>query len=393
MGLGKKTVADTEWGGKTVLVRCDYNVPMKEGVMTDDRRIVASLPTVRHLLSSGAKVALCSHLGRPKGKPNPEYSLQPVATRLGELLGEPVPLVEDCVGDSVSRALAELQPGHAVLLENLRFHPEEEANDPDFARALAAGFDAFVNDAFGAAHRAHASTEGVTHHLPAYAGFLIEKELRFLGALLDSPERPFVAVLGGAKVADKVDVIENLLPMVDALLIGGGMMFTFLKAQGCEVGRSLLAEESVEYCRGLLSSEQGGKIQLPVDCIVADVVDATAKGSVAVVSLIPNDKIGLDIGPQTASTFADVVRKAKTVVWNGPMGVFEIEQFAGGTRQVAEAMAECAGTTVVGGGDSAAAVEMFGLADKMSHVSTGGGASLELLEGKSLPGIVALLDA
>lgn len=393
MSHGKRTVADAEWNGKAVLVRCDYNVPMRDGAIADDRRIEASLQTVRFLLDAGARVALCSHLGRPRGDRNPEFSLAPVAVRLGELLGVPVPLADDCIGPSVALAVSGLQPGQAVLLENLRFHSEEEANDDAFASQLATGFDAFVNDAFGAAHRAHASTVGVTRHLPAYAGFLIEKELRFLGEVLSRPAQPFVAVLGGAKVADKVGVIGNLLPLVDRLIIGGGMMFTFLRTQGCEIGRSLLSEDSLDYCAELLQSPLGKKILLPVDCIVADSVDSSAHGSVASVSLIPRDKFGLDIGPQSSQAFAEVIESAQTVVWNGPMGVFELEEFAGGTRRVAEAMAACKGTTIVGGGDSAAAVDQFGLADKMTHVSTGGGASLEFLEGKELPGVAALLDA
>jgi len=392
MGFAKKTVADTDWQGKAALVRCDYNVPLQEGRITDDRRIEASLPTVRYLMEHGARVALCSHLGRPKGKRSEEFSLAPVAVRLSELLGQAVPLLPDCVGPEVARVVAELEPGRAVLLENVRFHPEEEANDPDFARELAQGFDAFVNDAFGSAHRAHASTVGVAALLPAYAGFLIEKELEFLGKLLDDPARPFVAVLGGAKVADKVAVIENLLPKVDSLLIGGGMMFTFLRAKGFEIGRSLLAEGSLDYCRGLLDSPLGSKVVLPLDCVVASEVSDTAESSISLASQVPPDMLGLDIGPRTAERFGEIVRGAQTVVWNGPMGVFEIPQFASGTSEVAEAMAECHGTTVVGGGDSAAAIEQFGLADKVSHVSTGGGASLEFLEGQTLPGIAALLD-
>jgi phosphoglycerate kinase len=392
MALGKRTIADADFTGKRVLVRCDFNVPLEGGVITDDRRIVESLPTVRALLGSGAAVVLCSHLGRPKGQPKPEFSLAPVAARLAELLGQPVPLAGDCVGPERDSAVANLAMGQALLLENLRFHPEEEANDPGFAAALARGTEAFVNDAFGTAHRAHASTEGVARLLPAYAGLLIEKELRYLGEALQAPSRPFVAVLGGAKVADKVEVIGSLLPKVDSLLIGGGMMFTFLRAKGLATGRSLVAEESISYCRDVLASPLGPKVVLPSDCVVAETVSADAPTSTVAVEAFPADQMGLDIGPATAAAFASRIAEAGTVVWNGPMGVFELQPFAAGTLAVAQAMADSPATTIVGGGDSAAAVEQFGLAERMSHVSTGGGASLEFLEGKELPGIAALLD-
>ncbi len=392
MPLAKKTVRDIDVRGKRVLVRCDFNVPLEGGQITDDRRIVEALPTVRHLLENGAAVGLCSHLGRPKGGPTPEFSLAPVAARLSELLGQPVTLLADCVGPEVQAAVASLPFGQAVLLENVRFHAEEEKNDPGFARALATGFDLFVNDAFGTAHRAHASTEGVARLLPAVAGFLIEKEIRYLGAALDDPKRPFVAILGGAKVADKITVIDALLPKVDRLVIGGGMAFTFLKAQGHEVGTSLLDAESLDYAAGLVR-DQGAKILLPTDVVVAPEFKADAPATTVAVSAIPADQMGLDIGPETAAAFGAVVRAAGTVVWNGPMGVFEMDAFAAGTRALAEALAECPGVTIVGGGDSAAAAEKFGVADRVTHVSTGGGASLEFLEGQELPGIAALQDA
>lgn len=392
MALGKQTLDDADFRGKRVLVRCDFNVPFEDGRIADDRRIVESLPTVRELLEAGAAVVLCSHLGRPKGAPKPELSLAPVARRLGELLGVPVALAPDCVGPERDALVGALQGGGVLLLENLRFHAEEEANDPAFAAALAKGLDAFVNDAFGTAHRAHASTEGVAHLLPAYAGRLIEKELRYLGGALQDPARPFVAVLGGAKVADKIDVIGSLLPKVDSLLIGGGMMFTFLKAMGRAVGSSLVSEEHVELCREWLTSEAGRKLAVPSDCVVAGRIAADAETEVVPTTAIPPGQMGLDIGPETSAAFSQAIEEAGTVVWNGPMGVFELEPFAAGTRAVAEAMARSGATTVVGGGDSAAAVEAFGLAGAMTHVSTGGGASLEFLEGKELPGIAALLD-
>lgn len=391
MNLNKKTVEDIDINGKRVLVRCDFNVPLAAGAITDDRRITEALPTIRYLLEHRAAVILCSHLGRPKGGPSPEFSLRPVANRLTELLGREVRLLGDCVGPEVEAACAQLAPGQIVLLENVRFHPEEEANDPAFAGQLASLAEVYVNDAFGTAHRAHASTEGVAHILPGVAGFLIQKELRYLGKALDNPDRPYVAIMGGAKVKDKIEVIESLLPRVDRLLLGGGMIFTFYKAQGLEIGKSLLDETSVEYAMRLLD-RNGDKIVLPSDVVVAPELSDSAETAMVGVEAIPPGQIGADIGPETRNRYADLIAGAKLVVWNGPMGVFEMAPFAAGTRSVAEAMASCGGTTIVGGGDSAAAVEKFGLADKMSHVSTGGGASLEFLEGKELPGIAALQD-
>lgn len=389
MSLNKKTVRDIDVKGKKCLVRCDFNVPLEGNRITDDNRIVGALPTIKYLLENGAAVILCSHLGRPKGKVNPEFSLAPVAARLSELLNMNVPLASDCVGADVEEACSSLQPGQAILLENLRFHNEEEANDPEFCKSLAKLADVFVNDAFGTAHRAHASTEGVAHLLPAVSGFLIEKEIEHLGAALDNPARPFVAIMGGAKVADKIKVIDNLLPKVDKLIIGGGMAYTFLKAGGHEIGKSLLDAESLDYAAGLLKD---GKIMIQTDTVAADEFKADSPFVTVAVGDMPADKMGLDIGPDTAKAFAEVIKSAGTVLWNGPMGVFEMENFAEGTKAVAQAMADCPGTTIVGGGDTAAAVEEFGFADKMSHVSTGGGASLEFLEGIELPGIAALQD-
>ncbi len=391
MALSKKTVEDIDVNGKKVLVRCDFNVPLENGKITDDRRITEALPTIKYLLDHRAIVLLCSHLGRPKDGPSSEFSLKPVATRLTELLKREVKLLPDSIGDEVERACKSAKPGDVILLENVRFHKEEEANDPAFARQLASLAEVYVNDAFGTSHRAHASTEGVAHILPGVAGFLIQKELKYLGAALHTPERPYVAIMGGAKVKDKIEVIESLLPKVDKLLLGGGMVFTFYKAQGHEIGKSLLDEGSIEYARRLLS-KQGGKLVLPVDVVIAKDLSPNAGSSVVDVDSIPADMIGADIGPKTRKMFADTIRGARLVVWNGPMGVFEMKPFEAGTRAVAEAMAESDGTTIVGGGDSAAAVEKFGLADKMTHVSTGGGASLEFLEGKELPGIAALQD-
>lgn len=390
MTSGKQTVRDLDVAGKRVLVRCDFNVPLEGGRITDDRRIVESLTTLRYLLDRGASLVLASHLGRPKG-PSPELSLRPVAERLSELLGVPVRLLPDSIGPEVEAACKALQPGQVVMLENVRFHPEEEANDPAFARALASLADVFVNDAFGTAHRAHASTEGVAHLLPAVAGLLVEKELAVLGAAMDNPGRPFMAVLGGAKVKDKIHVIENLLPKVDRLALGGGMCFTFLKALGQGIGASLLDESSLEFARRVLETDRQ-KLLLPTDVVVASELIAGATTRVTPASGIPDGMIGGDIGPASAQAFGDAIRSAGTVIWNGPMGVFELEPFSSGTRKIAEAMAECEGTTIVGGGDSAAAIEKFGYADDVTHVSTGGGASLELLEGKQLPGIAALMD-
>lgn len=392
MPLSKKTVRDIDITGKRCLVRCDFNVPIEDGRITDDNRIVGALPTIQFLREKGASIVLCSHLGRPKGKRNMDFSLNLVAERLSSLLGQEVALLGDCVGPEVEASCAALKPGEIVLLENLRFHAEEEANDPDFCRSLASLADIYVNDAFGTAHRAHASTEGVARLLPAVAGFLIEKEIAHLGAALDNPTRPFVAIMGGAKVADKIQVIDNLLPKVDRLIIGGGMAFTFLKAQGHEIGKSLVDAESLEYVKGLLASD-GAKLALPVDVVCAPEFRADAPATTCGADAIPSDQMGLDIGPETAANFAAIVAGAGTVLWNGPMGVFEFDAFAAGTKSIADAMAICGGTTIVGGGDTAAAVEQFGVAEKMSHVSTGGGASLEFLEGIELPGIAALLDA
>lgn len=383
-----KTVRDLDVKGKRVLVRCDFNVPLEDGAITDDRRITEALPTINYLIENGAAVILCSHLGRPKGV-TPEFSLAPVAARLSELLGKSVPLLPDCVGQEVRARTLQLHPGEVVLLENVRFHPEEERNDPEFAQQLASLAQVYVNDAFGTAHRAHASTEGVAHDLPSGAGFLIQKEIEFLGKALDDPKRPFVAIMGGSKVKDKIAVIESLLPKVDRLLIGGGMIFTFFKAQGLEIGKSLLDADNLEYAARLLR-DQGDKIVLPTDVVVSSAFAEDAEVDTVAANAIPADRMGLDIGPATQAHFAEIIAGAKTVVWNGPMGVFEMKPFEAGTRAIAQAMAENSGITIVGGGDSAAAIEQFGLADQVSHVSTGGGASLEFLEGKELPGIAAL---
>ncbi len=391
MALNKKTVRDIEVAGKRVLVRCDFNVPLKDGAITDDRRIEESLPTIKYLIEKGARVVLCSHLGRPDGVPNPAFSLAPVAARLTELLGFSVVLVPDCVGPGVESRVNSLSSGQVLLLENVRFHKGETDNDPAFAAKLARLGDVFVNDAFGTAHRAQASTEGVAHVLPGVAGFLIEKELKYLGDSLDEPKRPFVAILGGAKVKDKIKVIESLLPKVDHLLIGGGMAFTFLKAHGIEIGKSLLDEESIDFARRAVVANPT-KIVIPADVVVATELSPDAKARTTRAELIHHDEIGADIGEVTQKTFTHIVSNAGTVVWNGPMGVFEIPAFAAGTRAVAQAMADSQAVTIVGGGDSAAAVEQLGLAERMTHVSTGGGASLEFLEGRELPGIAALQD-
>ncbi|ARU41400.1 phosphoglycerate kinase [Armatimonadetes bacterium Uphvl-Ar1] len=390
MALSKKTIRDLDLTGKRVLMRCDFNVPLDGDRITDDIRITASLPTIQFALEAGAKVVLCSHLGRPNGERNMKYSLAPVAKRLSELLGFDVVLAEDCIGEAAESAVAGLDTGKAVLLENVRFHGAEEDNDPEFAAQLARLADVFVNDAFGTAHRAHASTEGVAHLLPAVAGFLIEKEIDFLGKAVEDPKRPFVAIMGGAKVKDKIQVIDSLLPKVDQLVIGGGMAYTFYKAQGWEIGQSLLDADSMEYCLEVMKT---GKIVLPMDTVVAPTFAADAPPTVVASNAIPSDQMGLDIGPETAQRFREIAAGAGTVLWNGPMGVFEFDAFAHGTREVALGLTECQGISIVGGGDSAAAIEKFGLADRVSHVSTGGGASLEFLEGKVLPGIAALLDA
>lgn len=391
--MHKKSVRDIDVRGQRVLVRVDYNVPLKNGEITDDTRLRASLDTVRYLVGQGASVILMSHLGRPKGEPVDELRLEPVAARLEALLGRRVTKVDECVGEVAQKAADALAPGEILLLENLRFHQGEEANDPEFAKALAALADVFVNDAFGAAHRAHASTEGVARFLPAVAGFLLDRELDVLGGVLEAPERPFVAVLGGAKVSDKIGVIENLLPKVDSLIIGGGMSYTFFKGMGYEIGRSLLDSDRIQFAQTLLERDKGvGKIVLPVDIVVADDFSVTARTQTVSVDSIPSSWEGMDIGPKSRERIAALIASSRTALWNGPMGVFEMAPFAHGTRAVAEAMASSQARTIIGGGDSAAAVTQFGLAEKMTHISTGGGASLEFLEGQELPGVSALLD-
>jgi phosphoglycerate kinase len=391
----KKTLRDVDVTNKRALVRVDFNVPMEGSTITDDRRVREALPTIRYLRDRGARVVLCSHLGRPKGKVDPAFTLAPVAARLSELLGARVPLLPDCVGPAVEAGVAALQAGDVVLLENLRFHAEEEANDAGFAGQLARLADLYVNDAFGSAHRAHASTAGVAAYLPAVAGFLMEKELLHLGQALDAPRRPFVAILGGKKVSDKIAVIRNLLTKADALLVGGGMAYTFLKAQGHEIGGSILDKDSLPLAGEFLAGagRRGVRFELPVDVVVTTAPDGSAPAHVVDATAIPPGEVGVDIGPRTGQKFAEVIRGAGTVVWNGPMGIFEIAAFAGGSKAVAEAMAASGAVTVVGGGDTAAAVEEFGLADRMTHISTGGGASLEFMEGRELPGIAVLQDA
>ncbi len=394
--MSKKTVRDINPQGKRVLMRADFNVPMDEKFnITDNSRILGALPTIKYLLERGAKLILVSHLGRPKGQVIPKFSLAPVAKELSKLLNQEVKMAKDVVGEDAQKCVDSLKEGEACLLENLRFEKGEEKNDPEFAKKLASFADIFVNDAFGTAHRAHASTEGVTHFVDtSVSGFLIEKEIKFLGDAVENPERPFVAILGGAKVSDKIGVIENLLNKVDVLLIGGGMAYTFIKAQGGSIGKSLLEEDKMELALSLIekAKKKNVKLLLPKDVIIADKFDNNANTKNAPAGEIPDDWQGLDIGRETRETFSAEIKKAKTVVWNGPMGVFEMPAFSGGTKAVAEAMAECPGVTIVGGGDSAAAVEGFGLKDKMSHISTGGGASLEFLEGKVLPGVAALTD-
>jgi phosphoglycerate kinase len=390
--MNKKTIRDVDVKGKRVLVRVDFNVPLKDGNVADDRRIRAALPTIQYLLDHGAAVVLMSHLGRPKGEPKPELRMDPVAKRLSELLGRSVTKLDDCVGVQVENAVNAMKPGDVILLENTRFKPGETKNDALLAEGLAHLGEIFVNDAFGTAHRAHASTEGVAHHLPAVAGFLMEKELTYLGRALADPERPFLAILGGAKISDKIGVIQNLLPQVDSLLIGGGMANTFFKAQGLNVGDSLVEDNALDTAHELLESA-GDKLVLPVDCVIADRFDAEAEAKTVPVDQVPTGWRILDIGPATVAHFSNRLAAAKTVVWNGPMGVFEFPRFAQGTFAIARALAGLEdATTIIGGGDSAAAVEQSGLADKMSHISTGGGASLEFLEGKELPGVAALLD-
>ena len=403
--LGKKTVEDLNVKGKNVLVRCDFNVPMKDGVITNDNRIVAALPTIKKLIENGGRLVLCSHLGKPKNGPEAKFSLAPVAVRLSELLGKEVVFADDdnVTGENAKKAVAAMNDGDVVLLQNTRFRKEETKNLPEFSKELAdlvGENSAYVNDAFGSAHRAHCSTAGVTDYIKDTAvGYLMEKEIRYLGNAVNDPVRPFVAILGGAKVADKLNVIENLLNKVDTLIIGGGMAYTFLKAQGNEVGKSLVDDEKLEYCKEMLkkAEEKGVKLLLPVDTAVAasfpDPIDAKIDVEYVASNAIPADMMGLDIGPKTQELFAEAVKTAKTVVWNGPMGVFENPVLAAGTLAVAKAMAEADATTVIGGGDSAAAVMQLGYADKMTHISTGGGASLEYLEGKVLPGIDCIANA
>ncbi|MDD6886952.1 MAG: phosphoglycerate kinase [bacterium] len=394
--MAKKTIEDINVTGKKVLVRVDFNVPLTEdGQVSDDKRIVAALPTIRYLLDHNAKVILCSHLGRPKGKPDPKFSLAPVGARLSELLPDTkIWFAEDTIGESAKAAIDDMKEGEIVLLENVRFYKEETDNDPEFAKALASLADIYVSDAFGTVHRAHASTAGVAAYLPAVAGFLIGKELGVMGKALENPERPFVAILGGAKVADKIGVITNLLNKCDSLIIGGGMAYTFLKAQGYEIGDSLLDAESIDLAKSLMqqAKDKGVNLLLPVDNVVADRFDAEADHKVVKSTDIPAGWQGMDIGPETVKLFAQTIIGAKTVIWNGPMGVFEFPAFAEGTKQIAAACAECEGTTIIGGGDSASAVKKLGFASKMTHISTGGGASLEFLEGKVLPGVAVLND-
>ncbi|MBR6219647.1 MAG: phosphoglycerate kinase [Clostridia bacterium] len=393
--MNKMTIEDVQVKGKKVLVRCDFNVPLDaDKNITDETRINAALPTIRYLLDNGAAVILCSHLGRPKGEFNMKYSLAPVAKRLSEKLGFEVKLAKDVIGPDAKKLAAEVEPGKAVLLENVRFHAEEEKNDPAFAKELASMAELYVSDAFGTVHRAHASTAGVADYLPAVAGYLIGKELNFLGNAVENPVRPFVAILGGAKVKDKIGVITNLLEKVDTLIIGGGMAYTFSKAMGGEIGDSLLDEERIELAKDMMKAAEakGVKFLLPVDTVIANDFDNPTEIKVVPAGEIPAGWQGLDIGPKTIELFSDAVKSAKTVVWNGPMGVFEKPEFAKGTLAIATAMAESDATTIIGGGDSAAAVTQMGLAPKMSHISTGGGASLEFLEGKVLPGVACLKD-
>jgi phosphoglycerate kinase len=389
--FSKQTVKDVDVKGKKVLVRVDFNVPLKEGVVQDDTRVQAAMPTIKYLLDGGAGVVLCSHLGRPKGEAKSEFSLKPVAEYLAGVLGQDVAFAEDCVGPVAEAAAAAVKPGDVLVLENTRFHAEEKKNDPDMAEQLAKLADLYVNDAFGSAHRAHASTEGVTHFLPAVGGLLMEKEIQYLGQAIAEPTRPFVTILGGAKISDKIGVIENLLAVADQILIGGGMANTFFKAQGYPVGDSLVEEEAIATAKELLA-KGGSKLRLPVDVVVADAFDNDAKTKVLPMGPIEDGWRILDIGPETIAQYGKVAGQAGTVVWNGPMGVFEMPSFAKGTFGVAQAIADSDAISIIGGGDSAAAINQSGLAPQISHISTGGGASLEMLEGKMLPGLAALLD-
>ena len=390
--LNKMTVEDLEVSGKRVLVRCDFNVPLKDGVITSDKRIVASLPTIKYLIDNNAKVILCSHLGRPKGEFKPEFSLAPVAVRLSELLGKEVKMATDVVGESAQALAAELNDGDVMIIENVRFHKEETKNDPEFSKKLADLADLYVNDAFGSAHRAHSSTTGVADYIPAACGYLIQKEINFIGGALANPKRPLVAILGGAKVSDKIGVITNLLDKCDTIIVGGGMAYTFMKSLGYNIGTSLLEADRVEDAKNMMETAKakGVNFLIPVDNKVGKEYDPNTEAMIVNSDNIPEGWMGLDIGPKTQELFANAIKGSGTVIWNGPMGVSEWENFAQGTIAVATAVAESGAISIIGGGDSAAAVQKLGFADKMSHISTGGGASLEFLEGKELPGIVAL---
>ena len=398
MNYNKKSIEDVNVSGKRVLCRCDFNVPTKNGKITSDKRIVAAMPTIKYLVDHNAKVILCSHMGKPKGEWKPELSLQVVADRISELLGKPVIMAKDVVGEDAKAKAAALKDGEVMLLENTRFEKGETKNDPELSKALASMADLFVNDAFGTAHRAHSSTAGVADYLPAVCGYLVQKEVSIMGKALADPERPFVAILGGAKVSDKLNVINNLLEKVDTLIIGGGMAFTFLAAKGYSIGKSLVDSEKIDYCKEMMAKAEakGVKLLLPVDAVVAasfpDPIDGPIDVQTVPADAIPADKMGLDIGEKSQALFADAAKSAKTVVWNGPMGVFENPTLAKGTIAVAQALAESSAVTIVGGGDSAAACEQLGFADKITHISTGGGASLEFLEGLELPGIACLQD-
>ncbi len=395
MKYNKKTIEDIDVSGKKVLVRCDFNVPQDDdGNITDEGRIVGALPTIKYLKEHNAAVILCSHLGRPKGEFKMKYTLAPVAKRLSELLGCEVKMAADVIGPDADAKTAALKPGEVMLLENVRFHKEEEKNDPEFAKKLASYADIYVNDAFGTAHRAHATTAGVADYLPAVCGFLINKELEIIGGALESPKRPFVAVLGGSKVSDKIGVINNLLEKVDTLIIGGGMAYTFAKAQGGSIGKSLCEDDRLDYAREMIekAKAKGVKFLLPTDTVVGDEFKPDTPSAVFPTMSIPEDKMGLDIGPETVKAYVEAVKGAGTVIWNGPMGVFEFEKFAVGTKAMAQALAESGAITIIGGGDSAAAVKQLGYGDKMTHISTGGGASLEFMEGLDLPGVACLED-
>lgn len=390
--MDKQSIRDVDVKGKRVFCRVDFNVPMKDGEVTDDTRIRAALPTIQYLMEQGAKVILASHLGRPKGQVVEELRLNAVAQRLSDLLNKSVVKTDEAYGEEAKQAISQLAEGDVLLLENVRFYPGEEKNDSELAKQFAELADLYVNDAFGAAHRAHASTEGIAHHLPAVAGFLMEKELQVLGSALNNPERPFTAIIGGAKVKDKIGVIDNLLEKVDNLIIGGGLAYTFVKAQGYEIGKSLLEEDKIDLAKEFMqkAKDKGVKFLMPVDAVVADDFSDNANTQTVDIKEIPSDWEALDIGPKTVELFEEAISNSKLVIWNGPMGVFELNSFANGTKGVADALAKTEGYTVIGGGDSAAAVEKFGYADKMDHISTGGGASLEFMEGKELPGVVAL---